>query len=79
MKNKDGHIKKIVRGVLIYWILFVIVTYITFWFKSSIPDTLVQVGLGGGAFELLCTTIIEVAKKINEPGNNDSTESDEVN
>lgn len=65
--SSDGHLKKVVTGVFIYWILFIIVTYITFWVKGSIPDTLVQVGLGGGAFELVCTTIIEVAKKKFDP------------
>lgn len=63
-KKNDNHIKKVVTGVFIYWILFVIVTWITFWVKGSIPDTLVQVGLGGGGFELICTTVIEVAKKV---------------
>ena len=62
-KRKDNHIKQIVVGVLLYWMVFIIVSWVTFWTMGSIPDTLVQVGLGGGAFELLCTTIIEVAKK----------------
>lgn len=77
MKIKDNHLTKIVKGILIYWILFVVATFVTFWFKGSIPDTLVQVGLGGGAFELLCTTVIEVVKKVIEPVNNE-TESNEV-
>lgn len=60
---KDSHLKRIVRGVFIYWISFILITWITFWVKGCIPDTLVQVGLGGGVFELICTTIIEIAKK----------------
>ena len=60
---KDNHLKRIVRGVFIYWISFILITWITFWVKGCIPDTLVQVGLGGGVFELICTTIIEIAKK----------------
>ena len=60
---KDSHLKRIVRGVFIYWISFILITWITFWVKGSIPDTLVQVGLGGSVFELLCTTIIEISKK----------------
>ena len=60
---KDSHLKRIVRGVFIYWISFILITWITFWVKGCIPDTLVQVGLGGGVFELICTTIIEVSKK----------------
>ena len=60
---KDSHLKRIVRGVFIYWISFILITWITFWVKGCIPDTLVQVGLGGGVFELICTTIIEISKK----------------
>ena len=60
---KDKHLKRIVRGVFIYWISFILITWITFWVKGCIPDTLVQVGLGGGVFELICTTIIEITKK----------------
>lgn len=60
---KDSHLKRIVCGVFIYWISFILITWITFWVKGCIPDTLVQVGLGGGVFELICTTIIEIAKK----------------
>ena len=60
---KDSDLKRIVRGVFIYWISFILITWITFWVKGCIPDTLVQVGLGGGVFELICTTIIEIAKK----------------
>lgn len=60
---KDNHLKKIVIGVFIYAITFILISWITFWFKGCIPDTLVQVGLGGGVFELVCTTIIEITKK----------------
>lgn len=63
----DKHLKRIVTGVLIYWITFVALTWLTFWYMGAIPDTLVQIGLGGGAFELLCTTIITCAKKKYEP------------
>ncbi len=63
----DKHLKRIVTGVLVYWITFVALTWLTFWFMGAIPDTLVQIGLGGGAFELLCTTIITCAKKKYEP------------
>lgn len=61
--KKEKMLKKIVKGVLVYWIIFVVVTWITFWIKDSIPDTLVQIGLGGGAFELLCSTLVEIAHK----------------
>lgn len=60
---KDNHLKRIVRGIFIYWISFILITWITFWIKGCIPDTLVQVGLGGSVFELICTTIIEITKK----------------
>ena len=65
----DNHLKKIVTGVLIYFISFVIVTYITFYIKGSIPDTLVQFGLGGGAVELFSTALIQMWKKKYEKDN----------
>lgn len=57
----------IVKGVLIYWVVFVIVAWVTFWIKDSVPDTLIQYGLGGGAVELLITGLIEIARdKLNK-------------
>jgi hypothetical protein len=57
---KPKKIDKIVRGVCLYWIVFVITAWVTFWVKDSIPDTLIQFGLGGGAMELLVTGAIEI-------------------
>ena len=73
-KKPVKKIDRIVKGVLIYWILFVCVAWITFWVKDSVPDTLVQFGLGGGAVELLITGLIEIARdKLNkEDGNGDA-------
>ena len=64
MRNsrKKKKIDKIVKGVCIYWLVFVTVAWITFWFKDSVPDTLVQYGLGGGAVELIVTGVIEIAR-----------------
>lgn len=59
-RKKPKKIDLIVKGVLIYWIVFVAVAWITFWIKDSVPDTLVQYGLGGGAVELLVTGAIEI-------------------
>jgi hypothetical protein len=57
----------IVRGVLIYWLAFVIVGWVTFWVKDAVPDTLIQYGLGGGAVELLVTGAIEIFRdKLNK-------------
>lgn len=53
---------KIVKGVCIYWIVFVVIAWVTFWFKDAVPDTLIQFGLGGGAVELLITGAIEIAR-----------------
>ena len=52
-RKKPKKIDLIVRGVLIYWIIFVAVAWITFWVKDSIPDTLVQHGLVTGAIEIM--------------------------
>lgn len=66
-KPKKKKIDRIVRGVLIYWIVFVSVAWVTFWVKDSVPDTLVQYGLGGGAVELLITGAIEIFRdKLNK-------------
>ena len=53
---------KIIRGVLIYWVAFVAMTWAAFFIKGSIPDTLVQYRLGGGAIELIVGGFIEVFK-----------------
>lgn len=66
-RKKPKKIDLIVKGVLIYWIVFVAVAWITFWTKDSVPDTLVQYGLGGGAVELLVTGAIEIFRdKLNK-------------
>ena len=68
-RKKPKKIDLIVKGVLIYWIVFVAVAWITFWIKYSVPDTLVQYGLGGGAVELLVTGAIEIFRdKLNKEG-----------
>lgn len=61
-KKKRKKIDIIVRGVCLYWIIFVTVAWVTFWFKDSVPDTLIQFGLGGGAVELLITGAIEIMR-----------------
>ena len=53
-------IDRIVKGVCIYWVTFVVVAWITFWVKDSVPDSLIQFGLGGGAVELLISGAIEI-------------------
>ena len=63
-KKKPKKIDKIVRGVCIYWIVFVSVAWITFWIKDSVPDTLIQYGLGGGAVELFISGAIEIFRDI---------------
>ena len=65
MKRKRKPKKKIdriVKGVCIYWIVFVALAWVTFWIKDSVPDTLIQFGLGGGACELLVSGLIEIAR-----------------
>lgn len=66
-KPKPKKIDKIVRGVCIYWAVFVAIAWITFWVKDSVPDTLIHFGLGGGAVELLITGAIEILRdKVNK-------------
>lgn len=61
-KPKPKKIDRIVKGVLVYWIVFVSVAWVTFWVKDSVPDTLIQYGLGGGAVELIVSGVIEIAR-----------------
>mgnify|MGYP003571259384 CR=1 FL=1 len=58
-KPKKKKMDVIVMGIFIYWVSFVIVSFITFWIKGSVPDTLIQYGLGGGAIELFLAAWIE--------------------
>lgn len=58
-KPKKKKMDVIVMGIFIYWVTFVIVSFITFWIKGSVPDTLIQYGLGGGAIELFLAAWIE--------------------
>lgn len=53
---------KIIRGVMVYWVVFVAVAWIAFFARGEVPDTLVQYGLGGGAVELAVGGAIEVMK-----------------
>ena len=59
-KPKPKKMDKIVKGVCIYWVLFVVVAWITFWVKDAVPDVLIQYGLGGGAVELIVSGAIEI-------------------
>ena len=63
-KKKPKKIDKIVKGVCIYWVLFVIVAWVTFWVKDDVPDTLITMGLGGGSVELIITGAIEIFRDI---------------
>ena len=55
-------LKKVVIGILLYWLIFVTAMIVIFCIKSSVPDTLIQYALGGGAIELLATSLIEIFK-----------------
>lgn len=59
---KKKKLDRIVRAVLFYWIIFVSVAWVTFWVKDSVPDTLIQYGLGGGAVELIVSGAIEIMR-----------------
>lgn len=51
---------------MFYWVLFVTVSWVAFFVKGEVPDTLVQYGLGGGAVELIVGGFIEIAKHVAE-------------
>lgn len=58
-KPKKKKMDIIVTGIFIYWIVFVVASFITYWVKDSVPDSLIQYGLGGGAIELFLSAWIE--------------------
>ena len=59
-KLKPKKIDRIFKGLCIYWVSFVVVAWVTYWVKDSVPDSLIQFGLGGGAVELLISGAIEI-------------------
>lgn len=68
-KPKSKKLDKIVKGVLVYWVLFVTVAWVAFFIKDSVPDALIQYGLGGGAVELIVTGAIEIMRdRLNKEG-----------
>lgn len=62
IKKKTKKIDKIVKGLCVYWVAFVVVAWITFWVKDSVPDSLIQFGLGGSVLELVMTALIEISR-----------------
>lgn len=62
-KSKAKKLDQIITGVFSYWIAFITVMIVIFCVKDSVPDTLVQYGLGGGAVELLISGLIEIFRK----------------
>lgn len=72
MKKRLSDKKKIdyiVLGTCVYIIFFVIISFVTFWIKDSVPDTLIQYGLGGGVFELILSAMIEIFSNKRRPRN----------
>lgn len=66
--KKHKKLDKIVAGVLLYYFAFVVVAWIAFFVTETIPDTLVQVGLGGGVVELVATAAIKIMSDRREHG-----------
>jgi hypothetical protein len=63
MKKRSTKKKKLdifVKGIFVYWIIFVLISWVTYWIKGDLPEPLIQYGLGGGAIELACTAAIEI-------------------
>lgn len=63
-----------VISVFVYWIIFVVCSWVTFWIVGSVPDTLIQYGLGGGAVELAMAAAIKIFKRKN--GADDQSDED---
>ena len=62
-KKPIDKIDRFVIAVMVYWTTFVVAMTVIFCFKGTVPDTLIQYGLGGGAIELVCTALIEIVKE----------------
>ena len=73
---KAKKIDRIVAGVLLYWILMVIVGWVSYFVTGGVPDTLIQVGLGGGAVELVATAAIEILSNRRDGYESDTGNSD---
>ena len=71
---KIRKIDRIVAGVLLYWIAFVAVSWVAYFTTGGIPDTLIQVGLGGGAVELAATAAIEILSNKEKPKEEEENE-----
>lgn len=74
--KKMNTLDKYVISVFIYFFLFVITAWITFWIFGSVPDTLIQYGLGGGAVELAMAAAIKIFKRKNGVEDKSSEEDD---
>ena len=61
-QKKAKKMDKIFKGLCIYWITFVAIAWITYWVKDSVPDSLIQFGLGGGTVELFISGWIEIMR-----------------
>ena len=70
-------LKKIVLGVVIYWVCFVVLMIITFFVKDNVPDTLITYALGGGVIELVVTAVIELLKPLGESKVQQAIDEDE--
>ena len=63
MRRRISNRKKIdyiVLGTCIYFILFIITAWVTYWVKGDIPEPLIQYGLGGGTIELVLSAAVEI-------------------
>ena len=63
-KRKTSNIVLVLLGICI--LLFTISMIVTFWFKGSVPDTLIQYTLGAGGIEALLLAGIKISKVLTE-------------
>ena len=60
MGNKIKKLDVFVVATFFYIGIFVIISWVAYFATGAVPDTLVQVGLGGGVVELAATAAIEI-------------------
>ena len=59
-QKKQKKLDIFVVATFCYIFLFVVVSWVAYFLTGSVPDTLVEVGLGGGVIELAATAAIEI-------------------
>ena len=70
----DDFLKRVVKGVLLYWLLLTIAVLVLNAFGIQVSDALVGGAFGCGGLELLATSYIKVKKLLSGANGGDDAE-----